>query len=395
MQAVPMDANRHDPAGTGAAAPSEREDLLARYRAMAEEASDIVVLHEGGHIVCATGALWRLLKRTPAEFENGRYLDLVHPDDMPEARKLLGTPPAEETWTATYRVRHADGHYVWFEVRTRAEYHEQTGALLREVSVGRDITERKEQELRVRAAQERAEAANRAKSAFLANMSHELRTPLNAIIGFADLMRQEMLGPLGNSRYTEYAASISESGGTLLRIVANVLDIARIEADAVALNPTTIDLEALLTECADLVRPAAQKADVAITTRVSTPPIEADPDALRQIVLNLLGNAINFTPQGGRVSVEAEIENGTAVLRVRDTGAGIAANELPRLGRPFAQMFSDAAHARHAAGMGLGLAIVRALTEAHGGQLAIQSALGAGTVVTVRLPLSAQTAAAA
>src|ERR1051325_4493691 len=231
-------------AQTNAAEESWRDALLARYRAMAEEASDIVVLHEGGHIVCATGALWRLLKRTPEEFENGRYLHLVHPDDLPEARKLLGTPPAGETWTATYRVRHADGHYVWFEVRTRGEYDEKTGALLREVSVGRDVTERKEQELRLRAAQERAEAANRAKSAFLAHMSHELRTPLNAIIGFADIMRHEKLGPLGNGRYSEYAGSIFESGGTLLRLIANVLDIARIESGALSITTQAIDLAA-------------------------------------------------------------------------------------------------------------------------------------------------------
>ena len=117
----------------------ERGTLLARYRAMAEEASDIIVLHEGGRIVFSTGALDRLLKRTPEEFQDGNYLDLVHPDDMDEALMVRGTPPPGEIWAATYRVRHADGHYLWFEIRTRGVYDENTSEFLREVSVGRDV----------------------------------------------------------------------------------------------------------------------------------------------------------------------------------------------------------------------------------------------------------------
>src|SRR5436305_14702294 len=112
---------------------NERQVMLARYRAMAEEASDIIILHEGGRIVCGTGAMWRLLKRTPEEFENGGYLALVHPDDLDEARTLLGTPPQGEVWRATYRVSHADGHYVWFEVVTRGVYDEKSGEVLREI----------------------------------------------------------------------------------------------------------------------------------------------------------------------------------------------------------------------------------------------------------------------
>jgi PAS domain S-box-containing protein len=155
---------------------ADRDALLARYRAMTEEASDIIVLHENGRIVCATGALWRLLRRTPEEFQAGGYLQLVHPDDLPAAEQLRGTPPPGKVWRATYRVRHRDGHYVWFEVATRGVYDETTGGFVREISVGREIGERKAHELRLQAAREQADAANRAKSAFLAPRQHESRT---------------------------------------------------------------------------------------------------------------------------------------------------------------------------------------------------------------------------
>jgi PAS domain S-box-containing protein len=362
------------------------EALLARYRAMAEEASDIIVLHEGGRIVAATGALDRLLKRTPEEFENGGYLALVHPDDLEVARGLLGTPPPGKTLTAAYRVRHSDGHYIWFEVTTRAAYDESTGQFLREISVGRDITERKAHELRLTAAQERAEAANRAKSAFLANMSHELRTPLNAVIGFADTMQSEMLGPLGHKRYGEYAAAIVEAGGRLLGMVANILEVAKIESGKLAIVAEDVDVRSVVAECIGLIKPAAEKRGVAVRVSVGVDCVRADPRALKQILSNLLSNAVAFTPAGGTVTLDARSEHGDAVICVRDTGCGMTEDQLAQLGRPFELICSDAALARGTAGAGLGLALVRALAEAHGGSLAIESAPGQGTTVTVRLP---------
>src|SRR5579864_1724442 len=220
-----------------AAKPNEREALLARYRAMAEEGSDIIFLLEGGKIVFATRALQRLLNRSTDEFQNGGYLDLVHPDDVAEALTVRGTPARGEVWSATYRVRHADGHYLWFETRTRSVHDDKTGTFLHEVSVGRDVTERKENELRLQAAQEYAEAANRAKSIFLANMSHELRTPLNAILGFADLMQHELFGPLGDGRYRDYVAGIRDSGERLLGMVSNMLDVAKLESGTLSVQP--------------------------------------------------------------------------------------------------------------------------------------------------------------
>ncbi len=370
---------------TSAPDTADHDALLARYRAMAEEASDIIVLHEDGRIVCATGALWRLLRRTAEEFQAGGYLNLVHPDDVSAARRLLGTPSPGEVWRATYRVRHSDGHYVWFEVATRGVYDETTGAFLREISVGREIGERKAHELRLQAAREQAEVANRAKSAFLANMSHELRTPLNAIIGFADLMRGETFGPL-DGRYRDYAASIAEAGARLLAMLGNILDVAKLESGRLDIAPRPLDLRATIADCVALVHSGAENAGVAIEQRVGLQDCTADPQALKKILLNLLSNAVTFTPAGGVVRIEAVREADAAVLRVHDSGCGMSADQIARVSEPFAELCSRAALARGSAGAGLGLPLAKALAEAHRGTLHIESSTGSGTTVTVRLP---------
>jgi len=364
----------------------EREALLARYRAMAEESSDIIVLHEDGKIVFTTGALDRLLKRTTEEFQNGGYLNLVHPDDMTEALTLRGQPPPGEIWTATYRVRHGDGHYIWFETRTRSVYDERTGEFLREVSVGRDISERKENELRIQAAQDRAEAANRARSALLANMSHELRTPLNAILGFADLMQNELFGPVGDGRYRDYILAIRDAGERLLSMVSNILDVAKLESGTPSIQPEELDLTLVVAESIGLVSTEATKKDVRIQHRLDATIVVADHAALNKILANLLSNAVRFTPDGGRVEVKSSFANELWHLSVQDSGAGMSAEQLSRLSLPFEQLCSEAALARNGAGAGVGLALVRELTQAHGGRMDIESAPGEGTRISLHFP---------
>ncbi len=365
---------------------------LERYRAMTEEASDIIVMHEDGKIVFATGAMWRLLRRTPEEFQGGKYLDLVHPDDLPEAHKVLGRPPPGVVWSATYRVRHADGHYVWFEIMTRGQY-DEAGNFVREISVGRDITLRKEDELKIRAAQERAEAANRAKSLFLANMSHELRTPLNAIIGFGDMMRSEMFGALGDAHYTDYAQQIFDAGNRLLGIISDLLDMSRIEAGLLELSPEPIELASLVEQCVDQFRAAAGQRGVALRANVpASMELVADRRAVKQILANLLANAVKFTGKDGHVTVEARDAGGATHLIVRDDGVGIPADDIPRLGRAFEQVCADPRLAKN--GAGLGLALVRALAEKHGGTMYIDSEVGIGTTVTIVLPSEARAAVA-
>ncbi len=373
-------------------AETERENAQRAYRTIAEEASDIIFLHDNGRIVFASNALERILGRNPEEFQDGRYLELVHPDDLEEAKKVRGRPPKGEVRSATYRNRHVDGHYVWIETRTRGIYDDTTGEFLCEISVGRDVTERREQELKMRAAQERAEAASRAKSLFLANMSHELRTPLNAIMGFSDMMRLEAFGPLGHARYGEYAATICNSGRHLLDLITDILDTAKIESGKLELHPETIDLAAAIGECTELLAMRAKEAGLELSVAIAAPALTADRRAVKQILLNLLSNAIKFTPAGGCISVETALRPGFLLLSVRDDGLGIPADQIPRLGRPFEQVCVDPLLAK--GGSGLGLALVQALAQKHGGQMRIESEVGVGTTVTVEFPVREELRAA-
>jgi PAS domain S-box-containing protein len=375
-------------------AEAERENAQRAYRTIAEEASDIIFLHENGRIVFASNALARILGRTPEELQDGKYLDLVHPDDLEEAKKVRGRPPKGEVRSATYRNRHADGHYVWIETRTRGIYDDATGEFLCEISVGRDVTERREQELQMRAAQERAEAASRAKSLFLANMSHELRTPLNAIMGFSDMMRLEAFGPLGHTRYREYAATICNSGQHLLDLITDILDTAKIESGKLKLHPEKIDLDGAIRECTELLAMRAKEAGLELSVDVGAHAFEltADRRAVKQILLNLLSNAIKFTPAGGHVFIETSARPGMLALAVRDDGLGIPADQIPRLGRPFEQVCVDPLLAK--GGSGLGLALVHALAQKHGGTVRIESEVGVGTTVTVEFPVQEELRAA-
>jgi PAS domain S-box-containing protein len=363
---------------------------------MAEEASDIVILHEpNGRIHYASSALERVLKRTVADIERYKFLDLIHPDDVEESATINAVPLPGQVLTATYRALHGDGHYIWIETTTRGIYDQQTGALRYTVSVSRDVTERMNRELEIKAAQERAESANKAKSRFLANMSHELRTPLNAVIGFTDLMRQRTFGPLGNERYEEYATLIYDSGQLLLDLISDMLDMAKIEAGRLELNYERVDVNGTVEDCVRMLRDRAENSGLELTLSLPREPLFliADKRAVKQILLNLLTNAIKFTPAGGHVGVTVRYGDGLATITVRDTGVGIPSSELPRLGNPFEQVNNDPMLAK--GGSGLGLALVRALMEKHGGALTIDSEEGVGTTVRVTFPLVANKRAAA
>jgi len=231
----------------------------------------------------------------------------------------------------------------------------------------------------------RAEEASRSKSEFLANMSHELRTPLNAINGFSEIMQSELYGPLGDGKYREYVADILSSGQHLLELIDDILDMSRIEAGKLTLEPRRIELERILDECLRLVAKRASDAKVTLTASVGhAPAIFADPRAVKQVALNLLSNAIKFTAEGGEVTLTAEADLDGVTVIVADNGAGISKNNLTRLGQPF-ELIDDRV-SRTLKGAGLGLALSKSLMEMQGGILAIASQQGRGTVACASFP---------
>jgi two-component system cell cycle sensor histidine kinase PleC len=235
----------------------------------------------------------------------------------------------------------------------------------------------------------RAEEANQAKSKFLANMSHELRTPLNAIIGFSEIMESGMFGPLGAEKYQEYCGDIHSSGQYLLDVINDVLDMAKIEAGRIRLEFEDLALDPLLNDAMRVVSARAQEKQLALTAKIDPDlHLRADKRALKQIALNLLSNAVKFTPGGGRITVRGRASDHCIALSIADTGIGIAADALTKLGRPFEQVESQLTKSHQ--GSGLGLAISKSLVELHGGSMRIRSTLGKGTLVVVRLPLEPQ-----
>jgi len=235
----------------------------------------------------------------------------------------------------------------------------------------------------------RANAANEAKSDFLANISHELRTPLNAIIGFSDIMRSGMFGPLGSDKYGEYADDIHESGSFLLGVINDVLDMSKIEAGRMQLTPETVDVHDLLEETLRVVQVQADEAEISVGRKIPEGlELEADRRAVKQILLNLLSNAVKFTPEGGRIEVTAKRLRSSINIIVEDNGRGISREALKRLGQPFEQVQDQ--FTKDHKGSGLGLAIARSLAKLHGGTLKIRSIVGKGTLVAVRLPCECQ-----
>jgi len=250
----------------------------------------------------------------------------------------------------------------------------------------RDITERKKTEETQRAAREQAEAASRAKTEFLANMSHELRTPLNAIIGFSEIMRTQAFGPLGNARYLEYTNDIHNSGNHLIEIINDILDMSKIEAGELKPSESVFSFSRIAEGSLRLVIDRARKGEVTVTSEIPAdlPRLHADERMIKQILLNLLSNAVKFTPQGGKVTLRARAAVTGLAISVQDTGIGIPEDKMGIILEPFGQ--ADMSLQRQYEGTGLGLPLVKSMTELHGGALEIRSVVGQGTTATVTLP---------
>ena len=249
----------------------------------------------------------------------------------------------------------------------------------------RDMTSWKQAEAELVEARKAAERASAQKSDVLAKISHEIRTPLNAIIGFTEVMSEERFGPIGNERYKEYLTDIHQSGAYLISLVNDLLDLAKIEAGKMDLNFTSVSLNEVATTGVALLQPEAARQRVVLRTGLQPklPPVVADERSIRQIVINVLSNAVKFTDAGGQVIISTALgDRGEVILRVRDTGIGMTEKELAQAMEPFRQV----AATRRGSGTGLGLPITRALVEANKGALAITSVKNEGTLVEITFP---------
>ena len=283
------------------------------------------------------------------------------------------------------QIRRRDGSTIWISENARA-VRDWTGKLVCYEGTVEDVTGKIEAEQAVHEGLRRAKEANAAKNAFLAAMSHELKTPLNAIIGFSEIIKGEMLGPLGNDCYRGYMGDIHASGKKLLSIISDVLDVARLEGGAIALcqgecRPCDIAARAIARARATM----EDRRDIAVGVAGDLPPVDVDCSRFEQVLGNLLANALKFTPPEGQVTIRAWLgTSGGMHFAVADTGIGMAPETISAALEPFRQL--DSTLARRFEGAGLGLPIAVALMKLHGGTLHIQSAIGQGTTVTVALP---------
>ncbi|HEX2592937.1 MAG TPA: ATP-binding protein [Rhizomicrobium sp.] len=308
----------------------------------------------------------------------------IHPDDVSLVaervkRRMAGD---EEISCYEFRLLHLDGTYRWMETRaTRVIWDGQPASL----SWITDISARKRMEQEILRSKEAAEFANRTKTEFLANMSHELRTPLNAILGFSEVIKEQMFGPIGD-KYAEYANDIHRSGAHLLDIINDILDLSKLEAGKLDLHESDLAVSRIVADCLTLVQKKAAEGHVALINAVpaNLPPLRADARAVKQVVLNFLSNAVKFTPDHGAVTVTATLNAEGLHISVSDTGIGMTPDQVEVALSPFGQI--DSKLARKHEGTGLGLPICRSLMEMHGGTLDVTSIPDVGTTMTATFP---------
>jgi PAS domain S-box-containing protein len=321
------------------------------------------------------------------------FIDFVHPDDRAATLKEVErqTVSGEMVLRFENRYLHKDGSYRVLSWRSVP----QPGGLM--FATARDVTDLQSAAAVLRAAKDAADVANRAKSDFLAKMSHELRTPLNSIIGFSEILETESAGAL-NDKQRRYVANVLVSGRNLLQLINDILDLSKVEAGRMELVPATLEVGNVLEQAREMIAPLADKKRLALelTLPDALPQVHADQAKLKQILFNLLSNAIKFTPEGGRVTISAVAQpgsgnggghgHGEVEIAVADTGIGIAPDDLDRIFKDFEQVGPDSN--RHSQGTGLGLALTRKLVELHGGNVSVESRLGAGSTFRFTLPSS-------
>ncbi|OYU69116.1 MAG: hybrid sensor histidine kinase/response regulator [Alphaproteobacteria bacterium PA2] len=365
-----------------------------RFRLMAENANDIIACYDPDtRFTFLSPSVRTLLGYDPEELTGQTAISVMHPGDVRRVVKafrdhIAGGPKAT-AFRIEYRALHKDGSVVWLETRPRAIYDPVTSDLIEFQDVARDVTERKAMEAELAAAREEAESASAVKSAFLANMSHEIRTPLTAILGFAGLLteRQDL-----NATARQHLDRITSGSRALLAIVNDILDFSKLEAEQVEFRPRSVALRPLVEDSLAMFIPEAAGKGVTLGFEMDGPVpdhVMVDSDRLRQILLNLIGNAVKFT-EIGSVTVRLAYMGPLGQLRVEvsDTGVGMDEGQRAHLFKRFSQV--DGSSTRKYGGTGLGLAICKGLAEAMGGSVGVRSAVGLGSTfhVTIAAPVA-------
>jgi two-component system, cell cycle sensor histidine kinase DivJ len=381
-----------------------RERQLAiQAEIIARGFGDLVTRHDRqGQVISAGPTARAALGVSPEQLLGRGMFDLVHVGDRPLFLKALSDAAQGGGLTrAQVRLRcplEGEGGraeppvYRWFDLRVQLVGHLDNGGDEGDevVCVLRDVTEQLRHEDEIEQARIQAVSANETKTGFLATVSHELRTPLNAIIGFSEMLSSDKLTPTDDERRRDYARIIHVSGQHLLDVVNTLLDISRIDSGTMQLDPEPFSLDGLVAGTLEMIALKAEQARISLVSQVEPgmPQMLADRRAVKQILLNLVSNGVKFTPTGGCVSVHVSREGDHVRMSVEDTGIGIRADDMPRLGEPFFQ--AQSSYDRRYEGTGLGLSVVKGLVALHGGSVAIESQFGQGTRVSVRLPLLTQ-----
>lgn len=368
----------------------------SRYRLLVQNMTDAVIrCGRGGSIIFASPAAEPLLGTPVTELVGTELFERVHVADRPAfLATLADAANFGDMRSLEFRIQRNDGarrpgRFVWIEMRCRpfeceSGGHERTGQDV--VAVLRDISERKAQDDAFEVVRLESKRANADRSRIIATIGHELRTPLNAIIGFSEMLTKSVV-KISASDQVEYAKLINDSGRHLLSVVNGMLDASKIEAGHFELARERFAPGPAIENCVDLLALQAREEGIEIRLPIAQilPEIAADKRAFNQILINLISNAIKFTPRGGCVTIGALCDGPKLVVTVEDTGVGIEQNDLARLGEAFFQ--ANKCHGRKPDGSGLGLSIVKGLVKLHEGEVDIRSRVGAGTRVTVRLPI--------
>lgn len=361
-----------------------------KYRAIVENAAGgIYQVTPEGIFLSANPAAARILGYDSPEamLRDVRNVNTqLYSDTIARERFLSDVSHSDRPVSSEAQMVRFDGLVIWVNENLRSVKDENGVLLYFEGSI-EDVTQRKEAEIAMARAKMESDIANRAKSEFLANMSHELRTPLNSIIGFSEIIKNESLGPIGNKDYWTYANDIFDSGKRLLTVINEILDVSRIQAGERELKEGVVSVQRVAQSCIDLMRGKAEAGRLSINNRLEDTELQlvGEAQAIKQMLLNLVSNAIKFTPEGGHVTLSGEIDDmGQYRLSVTDTGLGLSEDEIQKALSPFGQINSE--HNRSKSGTGLGLTLVDALIGLHGGSIELISQKGIGTTATLIFP---------